>query len=125
MSNPMTVLHQQIRIPSEFKSRALTALQQVPHPQYLPFTDPTFVRAATLEEAIACFRWDAVIDDSTGDITGLTFIGVNAGAIDLLLQVMAPYIAADSFLICETEDGQRWRWNFTGFTVRFTDESDI
>ena len=125
MSNPMTVLDQQIRIPAEYKSRALTALQQVPNPHYLPFTDPAFVRVTTLEEAIACFRWDAVTDEPTGDITGLTFIGVNAGAIALLLQVLAPYVAADSFLICETEDGQRWRWNFTGFTVRFTDESDI
>lgn len=125
MSNPMTVLDQQIRIPAEYKSRALTALQQVPNPHYLPFTGPAFVRVTTLEEAIACFRWDPITDAASGDINALKFVGINAGALNLLLQVLAPYVAADNFLICETEGGQRWRWNFTGFTVRFTDESDI
>lgn len=121
MSNPMTVVHQEIRIPSALKERALTALQQVPHPDDLPFTNPAFVDAARLEEALWCFRWQAVVDDATGDITGLTFLGVNPGATEWLFQVLAPYIAEDSVLVCTTEEGQRWRWDFNGTTVRLTE----
>ena len=125
MGSQMTVERQQIRIPNAYKVRALTALQQVPNPHYLPFTDPEFVHAATLAEALECFRWEAITDEATGDITELRFFGRNAGPIDLLVQVLAPYIERDSYLICSNDEGERWRWNFTGWAVRVTDEREF
>lgn len=113
----MTVESQRIRIPAAYKLRALTALKQIPEP-HLPFTDPRFVVAPTLEAALWCFRWEPIANRYTWDIVELVFVGTNPGPVNLLFQVLAPFVVNGSFIECTTDDGDHWRWEFNGFTVK-------
>jgi hypothetical protein len=67
---------------------------------------------AVLEE----WRYEAELDDETGDIVGLQFSGEKLGDEFQLFQVIAPFVEAGSYLEISGEDGTVWRWVFNGTT---------
>lgn len=64
------------------------------------------------------WRYEATVDDETGDITDLSFNGEKLGDELQLFQVIAPWVEKGSYLEVSGEDGTVWRWFFDGQTCQ-------
>jgi hypothetical protein len=71
-----------------------------------------FALAKTLEVALRAWRWDAEVDDATGDIHSLEFTGEKLGDDSALWDAVAPFVEHGSYLQMAGEDGMEWRWVF-------------
>lgn len=77
-------------------------------------TTEEFVEATTLQEAIKAWRWSVEVSEESGDIVDICFDGEKLGDDTILLEAIAPYVEAGSFIDMEGEDGSLWRWAFDG-----------
>lgn len=75
----------------------------------------TLERASCVEDHLREWRWRPVLNDQ-GDIAGLHFEGEKLGDDKQLLDALAPFVDAGSFLVMHGEDGAVWRWYFDGST---------
>lgn len=71
----------------------------------------TVLKAETIEEALAEWRWDASLDEA-GDLYCVTFSGEKLGDDEDLWFNLAPYIEHGGFIEMLGEDDNRWRWVF-------------
>lgn len=62
------------------------------------------------------WRYDAEVDEETGDIIDLQFTGEKLGDELELFKVIAPFVEAGSYLEISGEDSSVWRWIFDGRT---------
>ena len=70
----------------------------------------------TLEEGLEAWEFDVDTDDQ-GNIISLWFDGEKAGDEDFMIEAIAPYVEAGSYLDFRGEDDAHWRWEFDGKTV--------
>lgn len=80
----------------------------------------SWIRADEVTEALtfmdlmeAC-RWEFEVQNRTGEICGIQFIGEKLGDDLKLLNFIAPCVSPGSFINMEGEDGHRWQWYFDG-----------
>ncbi len=74
--------------------------------------------AATIEEFLDEARWEPTIDKD-GNITDLEFQGEKMGDEEHFFNAMAPHVKVGSYIEMHGEDGESWRWVFTGETCVF------
>lgn len=80
--------------------------------RHFSWVDMEFVRAKTLEVALEAWRWEPVVDEKTGDITSLTFLGEKLGDDQVLWKAVAPFVESGSYISMYGEDGSNWVWRF-------------
>lgn len=110
--------HSVIRIKAENVPAALKALKDMydteegtVNPQFSWVDREIVLKAQTLEEALAEWRWDSS-DDSDGDIHSVTFSGDKLGDDEDLWFNLAPFIEHGGFIEMRGEDDNLWRWVF-------------
>ena len=72
--------------------------------------------AKTLPEALMAWRWDCSINDA-GDLVEINFDGEKLGDDPILLEAIAPFVEAGSYIEMEGEEGCHWKWCFDGKTM--------
>lgn len=72
-----------------------------------------FVRAESLKEALEMWRWGITLDPNR-NVVGISFGGEKAGDDKILFDAIAPFVQDESYIEMSGEDGERWRWLFTG-----------
>jgi hypothetical protein len=73
----------------------------------------TVQRCRHIIDAMKAWGW--TLDESEeGDIVGITFSSEKAGDDHVLLQAIAPFVEAGSYIEMHGEEGTRWRWIFDG-----------
>ena len=81
---------------------------------HFAFVDtPTLFSARTVEEQLKEWRWDPEFDNQ-GNIVELNFSCERLGDDKLLFDTLAPFVEAGSFINMTGEEGDVWRWYFTG-----------
>jgi hypothetical protein len=75
---------------------------------HFAWVDNGFAKAATLQEALKCWRWNLDKD------YGIEFWGEKLGDDQILFDTIAPFVKAGSFIEMDGEDGMKWRWYFDG-----------
>lgn len=75
-----------------------------------------FVKAKTLPEAIQAWRWEGFVNDA-GDLVEINFNGEKLGNDAILLEAIAPFVEAGSYIEMEGEEGCHWKWCFDGKTM--------
>jgi len=74
------------------------------------------LNAETFKKVAQAFRWDMDLDDN-GDVYWIAFNGEKYGGDEMVfLNTIAPYVKKDSYIEMEGEEGERWKWYFTGET---------
>ncbi|HEY0007617.1 MAG TPA: hypothetical protein VGB55_02740 [Tepidisphaeraceae bacterium] len=71
-----------------------------------------FLKANTLSEALAAWRWDVGELAADGSVAELGFIGEKHGDEDILFAALAPFVQSGSHIDMFGEDGAAWRWSF-------------
>lgn len=105
-------------IKTEHKADALSAIKSLaayPHFTWVKTAD--FLKAETLEAALAVWRWHAKTDEK-GNIVDLYFTGEKYGDCTVFFAAIAPYVTSGSFIIMKGEDGAMFRWVFNDKTVK-------
>lgn len=88
-------------------------------PKHIAWVNKWSLRnAGILPRATAEFGWHCQEDMESGDIVGIQFTSEKAGDEDLLFSVLAPYVESGSYIEMLGEDGEMWKWVFTGGTVK-------
>jgi len=82
-----------------------------------------FVQAATLEDALDAWGWEAVITEEAGDIDGLRHMGGKLGDEDTLFAALAPFVVSGSYIEARAE-GDPFRWRFEQGQC-FTDDGEV
>jgi hypothetical protein len=75
-----------------------------------------FVKAETFAEALGEWRWNCFINDA-GDLEEINFDGEKLGDDAILLEAIAPFVEAGSYIEMEGEEGCHWKWCFDGKTM--------
>ena len=75
-----------------------------------------FVKAKTLPDALVAWRWSGFINDA-GDLVEINFDGEKLGDDPILLEAIAPFVEAGSYIEMEGEEGCHWKWCFDGKTM--------
>jgi hypothetical protein len=70
-----------------------------------------FVKAQTLKDAMAAWRWP-VEEDDEGNVTSVYFDGEKAGDDEHLLRAIAPFVKDGSWIEMQGEDEMTWKWKF-------------
>lgn len=106
------------KIRKENHASALGAIHRLmDKSQRFMWVDPKYVhRAKTLSEALCAWRWEASVDEASGDIVGISFIGQKSGDDELLFEAIAPFVEPGSNIVIIGEDQHIWRWYFDGST---------
>ena len=60
------------------------------------------------------WRWELEIDDKTGNVTGVSFIGEKLVDDDDLFRSIAKFVEAGSYIDLLGDDDYAWRWYFDG-----------
>jgi len=68
--------------------------------------------AKTLEAQLETWRWEADVDEETGDVVDLHFRGEKLGDDVALFGAIAPFVESGSYIQMSGEDGSGWRWCF-------------
>ena len=76
-------------------------------------TTEEFSGATTLHDAMWAWRWEIDTTDD-GDVTSIMFEGEKMGDDTILLDAIAPFVEAGSYIEMQGEDGELWRWAFDG-----------
>lgn len=113
------------KIRKENHARALGAIHRLmDRGQRFIWVRPKDVyRAKTLSEALYAWRWETSVDEASGDIVGISFIGEKSGDDELLFEVIAPFVEPGSNIVIIGEDHHIWRWYFDGSTCSEQDAS--
>jgi len=80
-------------------------------PHFAFVTTEGFLRAETLADAFAAWRWEAE-ESADGSIVGLAFMGEKPGDEDMLFAALAPFVGSGSYIEMVGDDGLMWRWVF-------------
>ena len=112
----------QFRLASEHHDAALRAIQGLVGSETISDTSGRhfswvrsgFERIDNLEEMLKEWRWEPAYLD--GDIVGLRFFGEKSGDDGAMLNAIAPFVDAGSYVQMQGEDGAVWRWYFNGDT---------
>lgn len=77
------------------------------------------IHGASLHAAMTEWRWEPewMEQQGVGDVVGVYFIGEKMGDDEIFLQTIAPFVLDGSYIEMAGEDGERWRWFFTGGNV--------
>lgn len=70
------------------------------------------LKTTTLIEAFSEWRYEADLDDDTGDVVVSTFTGEKLGDDEMLWRALAPFVKDGAMIECWGEDDEHWRWNF-------------
>lgn len=73
---------------------------------------PSVLKAKTLIEAFSEWRYEADLDDDTGDIVVSEFTGEKLGDDEHLWDALGPFVKDGAMIECWGEDDEHWRWNF-------------
>jgi hypothetical protein len=77
-------------------------------------TTDDFFLAKTIVVALEAWRYEAHIDEKTGDVVRIEFSGEKLGDDPILWRAVAPFVEDGSYLQMSGEDGTVWRWVFKG-----------
>lgn len=72
--------------------------------------------AKTLPEALQAWRWDGFVEGE-GDLNQICFQGEKLGDDEILMNTLAPFVEAGSYIEMEGEEGCHWKWCFDGQTM--------
>ncbi len=117
MSRFVTQSSQYFVIRAERQAEALAAVKElgkhadVSQGEWYHWVDPGFVDARTLDEALRCWRWEPVHNES-GAIVGLNFCGHRLGQERILFETLAPFTECGSFIELKGSKGVTWHWDF-------------
>lgn len=70
----------------------------------------TLLEQGDLIEYFGLWLYDAKIDITTGDICDLVWGGEKIGDEYNMFEQIAPWVDDESYLNCQGEDGEMWRW---------------
>lgn len=76
-------------------------------------TTADFVNAKDIVEAMDAWRWQVEVDDE-GNVVDICFNGEKLGDDTILLEAIAPFVEAGSFIEMKGEDDAFWKWVFDG-----------
>ena len=126
----MSMRDSKIRIPASKHDRCLAAIRALSGRgtayyssggHYSWVRTHEFANATTLREALAAWRWVDPNQDLTNpdndkskDIEELYFSGEKLGDDEILMNAIAPYVEAGSYIEMVGEDADYWRWYFDG-----------
>lgn len=88
-----------------------------------PGTPSNWKPYTSLEKLFEDDRWELKIDQATGDVIGIAFIG-EKGSPDIeddnesALWLVRQFVEAGSYIQMHNEVGTKWRWVFDGQTVQ-------
>lgn len=71
-------------------------------------------KALTFMDLMEECRWEVEIQNGTGEVCGIQFIGEKLGDDLKLLNFIAPCVSPGSFINMAGEDGSQWQWYFDG-----------
>lgn len=100
-------------IAADDKERARRAVRERAGGSY-PYVRDSWHSAATLEDLLADWRFEAQTDPESGDIVHLYFTGENAGEEEVVLSALAPFVRTGSKLIFAGADGDVFGFLFDG-----------
>jgi hypothetical protein len=95
--------------------KALAKNEDVSKGDWYEWVDPNFVNSSTLDEALRCWRWEPVHNE-TGAIVGLNFRGHRLGHERVLFETLAPFTECGSFIELKGNKGVTWHWYFENGT---------
>ena len=121
MSTRIVLLKSEFTLKREFFADALEALcslagqetvcsKDVAHFMWISAKD--FSQAKTLEEMFGTLRWPVHIDEI--GIEEIDFSGEKLGDEDIFFSAIAPYVEEASYIMVANEEGEIWKWVFTG-----------
>jgi hypothetical protein len=118
MSYSVTFREGSIALRAGAKSAALSALVSLAADGRLASADNgrlcrAMLRATTLESALRAFGWDSC-SDAAGDIVHTWMIGDELDHSEEMFRALVPHIEPGSHVEFIGEDGDIWRWSFTG-----------
>ncbi|HXA27632.1 MAG TPA: hypothetical protein VN193_02700 [Candidatus Angelobacter sp.] len=107
-----------IAIRASAKAAALGELMSIAADGRLAGDESTALRravlhAGTLETALRAFGWDSYVD-ATGDVVNAWMTGDELAYSEEMLRALVSRIEPGSFVEFIGEDGDIWRWSFTG-----------
>lgn len=132
-------------IPSDKVEAALEAVQGMGDPTYqrilcrgFAYVDEDFRECESFKEIMREWRWEVRIDnedderpkydedtgswipttEDPGCVYDIYFSGENMGDDKDLLDTLAPFVKAGSYIQMQGEDGEMWRWVFDGETCK-------
>ena len=79
--------------------------------RHFSYVGGDYLKAKTLKEALADWRWNLEIDPKTGDGCDLCFDGEKGGDDEILFRAIAPFVEHGEIEMLG-EDGSHWRWLF-------------
>lgn len=92
------------------------------HGPYFRCVDDNFLKAETLEAALAKWRWEWRAPHGyrleEGEEGSWYFTGESAGDDNLLFTTLAPFIEAGGSIEWRGEDGKKWRYLFDGAAMK-------
>ena len=71
-----------------------------------------FQVSKTIEGVLEAWRWEADVDEATGDISYVHFRGEKLGDDEVLWRAIAPFVESGSYIEMNGEDGGAWCWRF-------------
>ena len=95
--------------------KALSKNGGVSQGDWYDWVDPGFANARTLDEALRCWRWEPVHNE-TDTIVGLSFRGHRLGHERVLFEALAPFTECGSFIELRGNKGVAWHWSFENGT---------
>jgi hypothetical protein len=121
----------QFYIKAENKAGALQAIKDLAKDEHQAGSDQfdknwryawvsnKYKNAETLEEALAHWRWHAVVSENndSGDIVAIDFQGEKLGDEEVLFTAIAPFVEKGSYIEIHGEEDCFWRWVFDGETM--------
>ena len=73
-------------------------------------------KGMSLEDFCEHERWHLNFDDEHDDVVGIEFWGEKLWNDFALFKALAPFVDAGSYIECNGEEGEMWRWVFDGAT---------
>lgn len=70
--------------------------------------------AQQLSAIFGAWRWEVEVDEKSGDVTGVTFMGEKLRDDDDLFRSVAKFVEAGSYIDLMGGDDCTWRWYFDG-----------
>lgn len=113
-------------IANENKAHALRAIKNLAGretiknsggPHFSWVSTDGFMKARSLEAAMAEWRWD-IYEDENGNVNEIQFSGEKSGDDEILFKAIAMYVKPGSYIEMRGEDGCMWRWVFDGDTCK-------
>lgn len=115
----MELIRSEFTMKKENMPKALEALKGMPDVAFenLIARKEQILQCSTLVGAMASLNWKLEIDKN-GDVCGIEFQGEKLHHDDTVMDVIAPFVEKDSYILMSGENRAVWSWQFDGKTCK-------